>query len=76
MYPIYKGKRNQKTTEEFRFYRYVAEHFREAWLTVHHRALSVFQAGFIKWKQTTENIFVIKKTIDKYFRFKLGRLYW
>jgi hypothetical protein len=35
----------------------------------------VFQAGFIKGKRNTGIIFVIKTTIDIYFRFKRGRLY-
>jgi hypothetical protein len=38
--------------------------------------LSRFQAGFIKGKRTTDNIFVIKATVDKYLRCKRGRLYW
>jgi hypothetical protein len=30
----------------------------------------VFQAGFIKGKQTADNVSVMKTTIDKYLRFK------
>jgi hypothetical protein len=45
------------------------------WL-INHKRLSRFQAGFTKDRRTTDNIFVIKAAIDKYLRFKRGRLYW
>jgi hypothetical protein len=45
------------------------------WL-INRKILPRFQAGFIKGKRTTDNVFVIKTTIDKYLRFKRGRLYW
>jgi hypothetical protein len=44
------------------------------WL-INYRILSRFQKGFVKGKRTTDNVFVIKTTIDKYLRFKIGRLY-
>jgi hypothetical protein len=36
----------------------------------------VFQAGFIKGRRTTDIVFVIKTTVDKYLTFNLGRLFW
>lgn len=33
---------------------------------IKHKALSVFQVGFIKDRQTIDNAFVNKTTIDKY----------
>jgi hypothetical protein len=55
----------------------MAKYFRESWLVIiNYKILSKFQAGFIKGKRTTDNVFVIKTTIDKYLRFKRGSLYW
>jgi hypothetical protein len=45
------------------------------WL-INNRILSKFQAGFVINKRTTDNIFVIKSTIDKYLKVKRGRIYW
>jgi hypothetical protein len=45
-------------------------------VTICHKTLSVFQAGFIKGKQTIEDIFVIQTTIERCLRFKRGHLYW
>jgi hypothetical protein len=74
MYPVHREKpRNYRGIS---LYRYVAEFFRESWMAVYHMARSVLKAGLIKGKQTTDYVFVIKTTIDKYFRFKLGCLYW
>jgi hypothetical protein len=85
IHPIYKGKGNQEKPRNYRgisllsvcgkiFSGIMARILRD-WL-IHHKRLSRFQAGFIKGKRTTDNIFVIKTTIDKYLRFKRGRLYW
>jgi hypothetical protein len=38
------------------------------WL-IYHKALSAFQMGFIKGKQITGKVFVIKTTTQKYLRF-------
>jgi hypothetical protein len=40
------------------------------------RIPSKFQARFVKKKRTTDNIFVIKTTVDKHLREKRGCLYW
>jgi hypothetical protein len=40
------------------------------------KALLEFQSGFVKEKRTTDNIFIITTTIDKYLRFKRGHIYW
>jgi hypothetical protein len=45
------------------------------WL-VNNKILSRFQAGFVKGKRTTNNIFVIKTTVDRYLRVQRGRIYW
>jgi hypothetical protein len=45
------------------------------WL-INNRILSKLQAGFVINKRTTDNIFVIKSTIDKYLKVKRGRVYW
>jgi hypothetical protein len=37
------------------------------WL-INNRVLSKFQAGFVINKRTTDNIFMIKSTIDKYLK--------
>jgi hypothetical protein len=45
------------------------------WL-INNKILSRFQAGFVKDKRTTDNIFVIKTTVDRYLRVKRSRIYW
>jgi hypothetical protein len=85
IYPIYNGQGNREKPANCRgillslvsermFSGILAGGLRD-WL-IYHKALSVSQMGFIKDKQTTHNVFVIKTTIDKYLRFKQGRLFW
>jgi hypothetical protein len=38
--------------------------------------LSEFQAGFVKGKRTSDNVFILRTTVDKYLRVKRGKLYW
>jgi hypothetical protein len=38
--------------------------------------LSEFQAGFVKGKRTSDNVFIIRIYVDKYLRVKRGKLYW
>jgi hypothetical protein len=45
------------------------------WL-INNKILSRFQAGFVKDKRTTDNIFVIKTTVDRYLKVKRGHIYW
>jgi hypothetical protein len=45
------------------------------WLS-NHQVLSEFQAGFAKGKSTSDNVFIIGTTVDKYLRVKRGKLYW
>jgi hypothetical protein len=45
------------------------------WL-INNKILSRFQAGFVKVKRTAENIFVIKTTVDRYLKVKIGRIFW
>jgi hypothetical protein len=45
------------------------------WL-VNNKILSRYQAGFVKDKRATDNIFVIKTAADRYLRVKRGRIYW
>jgi hypothetical protein len=45
------------------------------WL-VNNKILSRFQAGFVKGKRSTDNIFVIKTTVNTYLIAKKGRIYW
>jgi lipid-binding SYLF domain-containing protein len=37
--------------------------------------LLVFQTGFMKGKRSSDNVFIIKTTVDKYLRVKRSRLY-
>jgi hypothetical protein len=39
-------------------------------------AISECQMGFRKGQRTTDNIFIIKKIIDKYLARKRGKVYW
>jgi hypothetical protein len=84
-HPIYKGKENRDKPGNYRgisllsvcgkiFSGILARRVCD-WL-ISHKRLSRFQAGYIKGKRTTDNILVIRTTIDKYLRFKRGRLYW
>jgi hypothetical protein len=45
------------------------------WL-VNSGVLRRFQAGFVRNKRTTDNMFIIKTTLDKYLRAKRGCIYW
>jgi hypothetical protein len=45
------------------------------WL-IKNKILSKFQAGFVKGKRSTDNIFVIKTTVDRYLIAKRGHIYW
>jgi hypothetical protein len=45
------------------------------WL-IHNKILSKFQAGFVKDKRSTDNIFVIETTVDRYLGVKRGCIYW
>jgi hypothetical protein len=85
MHPNYKGKGYREKPGNYRgisllsvcgkiFSGMLAGRLRD-WL-INHKMLSRFQAGFIKGKRTMNNTFVIKTMIDKYLRFKRGRLYW
>jgi hypothetical protein len=79
IHPIYKGRGNREKPGNYRgisllsvcgkiFSGTLARRLRD-WL-INHKRLSRFQVGFIKGKQTMDNTFVIKTTIDKYLRFK------
>jgi hypothetical protein len=84
-HPIYKGKGNREKPGNYRgisllsicgkIFSGILAGRRRDWL-VYHKGLSVFQAGFIKGKWTTANVFVIKPAIERYLRFKRRRLYW
>jgi hypothetical protein len=43
---------------------------------MNHNAFSEFQIGFVKGRKAMDNIFIIKTTVNKYLRFKRGRIYW
>jgi hypothetical protein len=87
IHPIYKGKGSRDNPGNYThrgishpsicgkiFSGILAGRLRD-WL-INYKILSKFQAGFIKGKRTTDNVFAIKTTINKYLRFKRGRLYW
>jgi hypothetical protein len=82
---IYNGKGNREKPENYReitllqiygkiFSGILADRLRD-WL-IYHKALSMFETEFIKGRRITDNVLVIKRTIDKCVRFKRGRLYW
>jgi hypothetical protein len=84
IHPIYKGRGNRGEPGNYRgislllvcgkiFSGILARRLRD-WL-INHKRLSRFQAWFIKGKRSMDNIFIIK-TVDRYLRFKRGRLYW
>jgi hypothetical protein len=83
--PVYKGKGKRRKPGNYRgisllsvlcniYSSILAGRLRD-WL-INNKILSRFQAGFVKHKRTTENIFVIKTTVDKYLRVKRGCIYW
>jgi hypothetical protein len=41
-----------------------------------HNVLSQFQSGSVKGWRTTDNVSVIKTTVDKCLTFKRGIIYW
>jgi hypothetical protein len=76
IYPIYKGKRSREKPGKYRGISFLsvcgkilsgilAGRLRD-WL-IYHKPLSVFQAGIIKAKWTTGNIFIIKTATDPRF---------
>jgi hypothetical protein len=82
IYPIYKRKGNREKPGNYSgisllsicgklFSGILAGRIRD-WL-ISHKTLSRFQAGFIKGKRTTDNVFVIETTVDKYLRFERRR---
>jgi hypothetical protein len=83
--PIYKGKGSPREPVNYRgislssvlgkiFSGILAGRLRD-WLS-NHKVLSAFQAGFVKGKRTSDNVFIIRISVDKYLRVKRGKLYW
>jgi hypothetical protein len=83
--PIYKGKGSPQEPGNYKgisllsvlgkiFSRILAGRLRD-WL-LNHEMLSVFQAGFLKGKRTSDNVFIVRTTVDKYLQVKRGKMYW
>jgi hypothetical protein len=82
--PIYKGRRKRGEPGNYsgitllsvlcKIYSGILAGRLRDWL-VNNKILSRFQSGFVKDKRTTDNIFVIKTTVDRYLRVKRGRIY-
>jgi hypothetical protein len=83
--PIYKGKGKEGEHGNYRgisllsvigkIYSGILDGRLRDWL-INNKILSRFQAGFVKDKRTTDNILVIKTTVDRYLRVKRGHIYW
>jgi hypothetical protein len=84
IFPIYKGRGKEGEPDNYRgisllsvlckiYSGILAGRLRDWFFN---KIFSRFQAGFVKDKRTTDNIFVVKTTVDRYLRVKRGHIYW